>query len=240
MIKTYLIFFTPRSGSSWLTDLCARTHRLGRPGEVFNPDLRKGLDPDGEPLADRVARIVQRNVRGGVFGAEVTMYHLRSTFGDPETLFAHFGDAATMLLIREDTVLQSISILRKKQTQVGHSVSKRKIDDEAFQYDPNVIKRTVQQRTKTERTLLAMLKEQGRVPLLLSYERNMANPLGAINAMAAHIGVPPVPKLKESNLTILRTSKSEEFAQQFKQENPVFMKKIERLRSELIENLAQY
>ncbi|CAN0588975.1 unnamed protein product, partial [Ectocarpus sp. 12 AP-2014] len=33
----YVVFFTPRSGSSRLTDLATRTGALGKPGECFNP-----------------------------------------------------------------------------------------------------------------------------------------------------------------------------------------------------------
>ena len=35
----FVMHFTPRSGSSWLTDLAEQTGRLGKPGECFNPNF---------------------------------------------------------------------------------------------------------------------------------------------------------------------------------------------------------
>lgn len=240
--KTFLIFFTGRSGSGWLKDLCEGTGRLGRPGEVFAAASRGRL---GELTLDAfVAKVVARNTRGGVFGAELTHTHLTDTFGSMAGLLGYFPAAAHVFLIREDIVLQSVSGTRKLQTRVGHSVSRRALPsdetDALFAYDKKAIKDGIKLRLKTEQNLEADFARHGMSPLRLSYERNIKSPKGALDAIARRLGEPAFEALPESAHTVLRTGKNEEFAARFRRENPFFMRRVERARAETLERLDEY
>ena len=63
----YIVHFTARSGSSWLTDIARQTGALGSPGEFFNPRFVPGIARSlGAPDMDRyVAALTRRRASGG-------------------------------------------------------------------------------------------------------------------------------------------------------------------------------
>ena len=46
----YVIYFTPRSGSSWLTDVLQQTGQLGAAPEAFNPNFVPAIARSGRPM----------------------------------------------------------------------------------------------------------------------------------------------------------------------------------------------
>lgn len=240
--KTFLIFFMARSGSTWLTDLCRRTHRLGNPDELFNTmRLRKFTDFD---LTDHIDLMQRRHTHGGVFGAELAWGDVRDFFDRGATLRQRFPTAKTLFLIREDIVLQAVSTLRRVQTAIGHSLEftpeEQVAAEERFTYDGEFIRRTVRARTRTEKRFDEMFATHGFDPVRLSYERNMKNPLGALNVIAGLIGEPLFDGVEESAFSILRTDKSAAFAERFRAEEPRFLARIARERAPMLERLADY
>jgi LPS sulfotransferase NodH len=80
-IKNYIILFTPRSGSSWLTELITDRTILGRPSEWFNPDLMQsamnGFYRKSENIYEYCSALQDRHKSAeGIFGAELTAKHL--------------------------------------------------------------------------------------------------------------------------------------------------------------------
>lgn len=240
--KTYVVYFIPRSGSTWLTDLVAGTNALGRPGEMFAHD--RAVRFEGMSIDERVAFVMARNQRGGVFGAEIAWAHVTKTFGGVPTLMRFFRDVPCVFLIREDIVLQAISSVRKRRTQVAHS-NQTDADglakaDGAFSYDGDAIRRLVAQHSRFEQHFETMFADQGLEPLRLSYERNMASPQGVLNALAAHIDEPAPGHAPETEVQQLRTEKSYGFAERFRTENAAFIAEVERARAPLLGRLATY
>jgi hypothetical protein len=71
--QRYVILFTPRSGSSWLTQLLSSTQRLGLPEEYINPDfvfdVARFLNAKTSgQLLDALLR--RRKTENGIFGIE--------------------------------------------------------------------------------------------------------------------------------------------------------------------------
>ncbi|GAB5377335.1 MAG: hypothetical protein AcusKO_37970 [Acuticoccus sp.] len=224
--KTFIIFFTARSGSSWLMDLCRSTGRLGRPGEIFNFAVKPHLK--AMPLDSAVAMMVERNTHGGVFGAEVTWGHLQDTFGGPEGLFEAFNHEARMIILyREDIVAQAVSAMRRVQTKVGHAFQKdpslRESGGKDFHYDEEFLRNTVRHRFRNEMKFERVFTSYDIEPLRISYERSMANPLGAVNAIARHIEEPLFTAMPTSDRIMLRGSRSHAFAERFRNENAEYV-----------------
>lgn len=239
--KVFLIFFMARSGSTWLTDLCLKTGRLGYPAELFN--LTRMRKIENLDIAHHARKMLRKQVRGGVFGTELSWGDIRELFDGGATLGEHFPNARTIFLIREDIVLQAVSTLRRVQTQIGNSLEPTAGDmsaEDRFQYDGAFIKKAVRTRFRNEQRFEEMFAAQGYTPMRMSYERNMRNPLGALNAIADLIEEPRFDSVAESDFTILRTDKSAEFAARFCAEEPRFVERIGNQRRALIDKLADY
>lgn len=240
--KSFIIYFTARSGSTWLKELLEGTGRLGKPGELFAP--RRAERFEGKPLAEQVAFVRSRNVRGGVFGAELTWGQITRTFGDAATFLSFFRDAAPVFLIREDVVMQAISVVRKRQTRVGHirgdGGETLKTIDGMGEYNGDDILRAASGFVRAEKNFDEMFAAHDLSPLRLSYERVVSNPLGAVNAICRHLGEPEVEALPPSEQQTLRTDKSYAYAERFRAEHREFVETAERERAARLAKLATF
>ena len=126
--REYYICFTPRSGSSWLTDLLQKTKVMGNPGEWFNPDLLANNLKRGYPCAnlrEYIDYIRTRWASDNVFGCEMTWLHynvLREALAtdriqDRIDLRHH----KVVYLWRNDLVAQAVSLHRAISTRKFHS-----------------------------------------------------------------------------------------------------------------------
>ncbi len=119
----YAIFFTPRSGSSWLTDELSKTKVLGRPEEYLNPNFVPNIAEKmhGRTCDDYLKALLRkRKTSNGVFGLELTFFHYQLF---DKAVFAKWFpfDKPTFFLFREDIVLQAISLYKAVSTQVFHN-----------------------------------------------------------------------------------------------------------------------
>ncbi|WP_420858709.1 Stf0 family sulfotransferase [Marivivens marinus] len=226
---TYAIHFTPRSGSSWLTDICANTGRLGRPGEMFSPRFvpsiaaRMGIDN-----VDDYARAISRDrAVAGVFGFEITFFQLRRTFGGPKRFLTHFREAAHFWLIREDIVAQAVSLSKKAQSRIGHAVQgdadALARADQAFAYDKDDIAKWVGHVRKMEVQAEKFFANHRVAPIRLSYERMTAKPAQTVvNDIARTIGIGPVADDAAPITTghaKIGTDKNADFADRFRKDH---------------------
>lgn len=140
--RRYVIFFTPRSGSSRLTDMAASTGYLSTPGEMFNPAFvpriaKRMRVTNIESYVDGLLR--KRNTHG-TFGCEIAFRHLHNTFGGMKEMLRLLSPTTYFWLIREDIVAQAVSLTRMAQTRISHSVSTTEDQEAAaeavFQYEP--------------------------------------------------------------------------------------------------------
>jgi LPS sulfotransferase NodH len=120
--KLYVIIFTARSGSSWLTNVLAETKQLGFPEEYLNPNFVRGV-------ASAVNSIVpeefmaglqrRRQSPNGVFGLEARELDIESFGAD---CFFKIFDCNTVFfnLWRNNLVAQAVSLFRAVETQQFH------------------------------------------------------------------------------------------------------------------------
>lgn len=237
--KTYAIYFTARSGSSWLTDIAKQTGRLSDPGECFNPGfvprMSKALNASNMDQYLEVLR--RRRNTHGVFGFEATFYQIRVTFGSVAAFMEHFQSAPCFWLIRQDIVQQAVSLYKMDVTQVSHKAhsdtESRAAAEAKFVYDREKIKYWVRHLLNKEIGSEAMFKEYGLTPLRLSYEVITAmSAHEVVNVIAHHIGEPviPVGDLSTEHGK-LGTSRNVEFATRFREEEAAWMKEVRETRA---------
>lgn len=194
--QTYIMFFTPRSGSSWLADIAAASGRLGTPSEAFNPNfLPKMVRAFGTRSMDEYCEVLRRRRHaGGIMGFQITWHQLNRVFRDDGEPFRRFPDAALFWLIREDIVAQAVSLYKMVETGVAHaphsSEAAIREADAALEYDGKRIRKWLDHILQAEERTEAILSERGPTPLRMSYERNLAlGAGGVISAMCAHLGI---------------------------------------------------
>lgn len=225
--RRYVIFFTPRSGSSWLGDLIEKTGRFGDPGEPFNPAMVPKIAKHlhATDMAAYVDTLLRARNHEGVFGCEITFRHIHNCFGDMGGMLRLLQPTAFFWLLREDLVAQAVSLSRRQQTQVAHS----SISDDAaqasaegcFTYDPKTIRRAIDSLCWQEERMDELFDSHGLEPLRLGYETaTQSRERDLLAAITRHIGIdlPGAGDVKAS-LTKLKGQKAKEFIQRFKDEN---------------------
>ena len=244
----YIMYFTPRSGSSWVTEIAARSGHLGRPGECFNPNFlpqmaRAMNATDMDEYCDILTR---RRVTNGVFGSQITYHQLNAVFPGEADFIARFPEKKCFWLIREDIVLQGISLVKMLQTQIAHATKasdqelERKEQD--FRYDATEIKRWITHIHKAETKTEALIARFELEPFRMSYERNTRlKPQRLANVMHAYLGLPRQTGLnRQSEHRKIGTDRNLEFAEQFRAEMPEFVAGLDAARQPMLDALRDY
>lgn len=184
----YVIFFTPDSGSSWLTGIVEQSDRLGRAKEVFKPNFCN-LHAQKHGIANLkryIDYVMRRGNRGGDFGFEVEAPHIRQTFGGPGRFKHHFGADPAFWLIRQDIVAPAMSLAEVTATRTAA--------DATLVYDPQAIQKWLTQILAAERLSERWFAKWGLRLLRMSYEQITAlTPHQMVNVIARHAGLPVVP-----------------------------------------------
>ncbi len=237
--KRYVIYFTARSGSSWLTDIVTRTGRLGAPDECFNPNFLTEMARamQAGSLAQYIDTLQRRRAPGGIFGCEITFYQMKVVFGGPEAFLAAFGRAKPIWLIREDIVQQAVSLYKMETTQVAHRASSdaaaRAAAEAQFTYDRAQIRHWLEHLLTKERRTEAMFAAHDMAPLRLSYE--VITRLGAprvVNVLANYLAEPAIDLAEvPSAHGKLGTSRNLAFATRFREEEAAYMAEVKAIRS---------
>lgn len=241
--QTYCIFFTPRSGSSWLTDVISSSRKMGRPEEYFNPNFVPNIA--SRINADNITnytKMAKRHLHsGGVFGFEVTYYQILKAVG--EEVFSQLFPNTTksFYLLREDIVLQAVSLAKAVKTSVFHSVSASddqiQAADATFVYDGDEIDRWLEHILDQEKKFQGFFSAYGYQPERISYEKMMAaGREKVVGYFSQKLGI----TLDEENATTERHRKigsdvNSVFAARYREE---FAKKIAKIDSERLEYLA--
>lgn len=241
----YVVHFTPRSGSSWLTDIIVATRKLGSANEVFNPDfipqIAQQLDAtDMNSYIRMLLRVFNSN---GVFGLEVTAHQIDAVFRSYAAFHEHFGEAPCFWLIRQDIVAQAVSLAKMVATSVAHSTeadAQAKLSaDQRFVYDPVCIMDWLEHIRAAEVASEAWFSLYGLSPLRMSYEQTtLLSPLQMVNVIARHMGLPDIaPQVFPTGHTKLGTAQNVSFADRFREEQARFLAKIDAERSPMLARL---
>ena len=244
-VRRYVIFFTPRSGSSRLTDLLTRTGVLSRPGEAFNPAFMPNMADalQARDLETYVKVLVRKRNTQGTFGVEMTYEHLNNGLHGAENMLRLLRPTAYVWLIREDIVAQAISVSKMRQTRVSHSVladeDVQAAAEAGFSYRPMQIMRAMAGLARQEDRIEAMMAAHGIAPLRISYEQTVARPeRETLARIARHVGV-DLPELASppSSHRKLIGDKARDFAARFQREHAPFVAEITRRRADRIARL---
>lgn len=245
--QVYAIFFTPRSGSSRLTDILGQTDQLGRPGECYNPaHVKPNARAHGvNTLETYVDRMHRTRKIGDLMGFEITYDHLKMNFGTEARFDALVAPSRLIWLIREDIVLQAVSVSRMRQTKIGHdtglTADERAKGDAAFTYDALDIRNRLQAIRWREVQTEAYLARSSAPLLRLSYETlSDLGPMQIAQWLAHHLGqdLPDDLSFKEAHRK-LGTDKNLAFAERFRAENPRLMARIEAERAPMLAALPR-
>ena len=237
--KRYAVFFTARSGASWLTDAVEAAGVLGAPGEYFNPDFvpTNAQAFSATDIRSYVELLMRARGRHGIFGAEITYSHLRALFRSEARFLEIFSPTSHLWLIREDPIAQAVSLARMQQTRVAHAVhtsaEAQARAESSFTYDARSISGALHRLMWEEDRLEAMICRYDLQPLRLSYEGIMSRPKSEVIArIGAHVGVPLTDQVDAPiNHERLTGTKAAVFADQFRSEHRKLVARLDRRRA---------
>ncbi|MGI9212027.1 MAG: Stf0 family sulfotransferase [Methylococcaceae bacterium] len=126
----YLIAFTPRSGSSWLTSLLVDTRLAGQPEEWLNPNHLPGI-LSTHPCKDlpsyvrRIRRLMLSRKRR-TFGMECSWFQWRLYLESNQQRVAPFAFDHYIYWTRRDLLGQALSLYKATETGYFHSTTGKK------------------------------------------------------------------------------------------------------------------
>lgn len=245
--RQYVIHFTPRSGSSWLTDLAERSGVLGSPRECFNPAFMPQMVHSlGARSMEEYIDVLGRRFQGQeTWGFEVTHFQIIASFGSAEAFMDYFASYRPVWLIREDIVLQAVSLAKMAQTGASHSVSisaeDRKQLDARFSYNAEDIGKWLLHIRRMEELSEHMFQEFGQSPLRLSYELIMGHePIEVIRAISLWLdAAPPSAEALQPSHEKIGTARNLEFADRFRSEEDGFCADVAADRAAMLASVAR-
>ena len=233
--QTCGILFTPRSGSSRLTDLAAVWPALGRPDECFNPgflpEMARKLNAGD--LGGYVEMLRRRPPARETWSFEATPEHIRQVFLSDARFLRLTAPDRLVGLIRRDIVAQAVSVEKLRQTGLGHSVAASAAEvaraDASVVYRPRRIAACIRRLAAMERRIDRLLDGFSGPVLLMTYEANSELSAHAIRQMlAAFLGVAPGPRTAEAERHVkIGTALNRAMARRFRADRPDFLARIE-------------
>ena len=188
--RAYIILFSARTGSSWLTEALSATGTLGTPEEFLNADFIVDLArATNAATPNRLLHMLRRlrKTPNGVFGLEAR--HLDIEALGIEPFRAAFAQQAVFFhLWREDIVAQAVSLYRAVTTERFHSSSQAG-SAEPPPYDAAQIGRWLAHIAATENGNVRLLQALGTPARQLRYEPMVADRAGTVAAIARVMGV---------------------------------------------------
>ena len=197
--NNYALAMLPRTGSTALCSLLARTRLMGHPDEYFNPRgpmqywARQLEATDLREYVTSLRR--QRATRNGVFGFKATFYDLEPLL-EPEVTREFLGDLKFVYLTREDLVAQSVSEYIAEQTGLWHQDqdgnalhSTPHADPASLELDEEEVLSIVDRFTEMSRRWEEFFASCSVDPLRITYEQFCADPQRAVHDIATHLGV---------------------------------------------------
>jgi trehalose 2-sulfotransferase len=183
--RKYVVLFTPRSGSSWLTAVIEATKRLGRPEEYLAPEFLRDVAKSVN-CADRAsflpALLRKCKTENGVFGIEALAIHIK-IFGEQDFFNAIGEDALFYFLWRENIVAQGVSLYRAVTTGKFHSVDGR---EELISpvYDPAGTESWIEHILQIENDNVDLLRARRLPCQLIRYEDMFVSEAATVDAFS--------------------------------------------------------
>ncbi|SLN69107.1 Stf0 sulfotransferase [Roseisalinus antarcticus] len=246
--RTLGILFTPRSGSSWLTDVLTQTRLFGKPQEWFNPNfmgntLKRVNANSPQGYIDMLRR---KHSLGNFFSFEVTIYQMHRVFGKDPGLMAYLPEKFPLIYLRrQDMVLQAVSLAKAVQTDVFHTVNTTPEEiasaEARFEYDGDQIRQWLEHIFDQERKCEAFLADREGPLLRITYEQMMR--AGAEQTVRRFLRrwrplKADDPLTFEPRHAKIGSARNKTFAQRFRDENPGVMAEIAAFREDVRASIA--
>ena len=209
--RGYIICAEPRSGSNLLCRLLDSTERLGKPKELFSPRraARKILWRDPAHGLERV--IAQASTANGVYGFKV--FTVQFDIMASTHWVSRLPNVRFVQLERGDLLGQAVSYVRARQTR---AFSSWRVPKGVARYDAKQIAVALARLAQNDSRWRAYFARNGIEALRLTYEEVMADPRGAVDAVAGLVGVEGVePDLGLMDVGVQRDVLSEEWRERF-------------------------
>jgi len=134
----YAIAITPRSGSSYLSDVLSQTKSLGRPGEFLPKEhivialKNRNIEIGSISVADHFEWVVKQTKTGSIFGQKMSFFQFQKFANiEGENIFnILFPNTKFIYLIRRSIIKQAISMYLADETQVFHNNNENYTRDE--------------------------------------------------------------------------------------------------------------
>lgn len=198
--RPYILFFTPRSGSSYLVDLLTKTWRLGSPEEFINlecvPLAIKHISETGfevKHIIDYLGWLMNnRSTRNGVFGLKVSYgcYRPLVLAGLDDVLFGKF---TPIVLFRKNILKQAVSLYVAVSTGLFHTniAHSQEVFDKvkSLPYDQRKIRFWVQHVAIQEAGIRNLIEKKGLDCLSLDYDQVCREPDAIVRGIAERLHV---------------------------------------------------
>lgn len=216
----YVILFTPRSGSTWLTEILTETDLMGIPDEFFNCALIPGTLSNFPPTSPRqyVEWVKKFTQRGGVFGTQITYFDLLLV-EECLDFFEAIAPKNVFVLSRKDFVAQAVSLYIATETQYFHSHDLP--SSKAVDFDGEKIKTWCKHILQQEYGIETVIRHRSLSPYRFTYEELLVNThqavlslIGVVHGDTAY----PHSIVGTGKLKKIATTKNAEFAQLFNRE----------------------
>lgn len=232
-INEYTVCITPRSGSSWLTEILSKTKILGSPEEWLNPGNLPGIIQNRYPCLDVIEYFdcIKRTqcTENKVFGMELSFFQyqlvcdaLETTKNGSSLSLLNLEKNKSIYLYRLDLVAQAVSLYRAVETGMFHS-AQRNASEKAlvdFKYSEDRIWHWLIHILQQEFGWQKNFSKKGISPLCLTYEEMWSNPnltkLRIIHHVLGNLDQSSeIDKVSSYNHTKIANSKSNEIITNF-------------------------
>lgn len=191
-----------RSGSSWLSELASSTNCLGYP-EEYLLDWRRQCEQWGmssqTSQEDYLALLMRSRVTpDGVFA-------IKGSVGELRPFFELFPHAPCVWLTRENKLEQAVSWYRAHHGNLWTRRTGVEAKPQPLEFSADDILAFYDEIQRREASWHEFFLARRSPPLLLTYEKVCADPLGAVRSIAVHIGMSPANiERVESPLQVVR------------------------------------
>jgi LPS sulfotransferase NodH len=196
-LSEYLIALTPRSGSSWLTELLAATRLAGNPEEWFNHNSLEGILKNYKcsNLEDYLKCIKgHQSTPNGWFGVEASFFQFNLVLEHTpfEKIFQE--NLKVIYLTRNDFISQGISLYKAVETGVFHSFQGDRSSQEC-QYDPKKLEYWILHILYQEYYWERFFTQKQINPLRISYEELVKDTNETVQKIFCYLNIPEGEKI---------------------------------------------
>lgn len=197
-VQPYVMFFTGRCGSTWLTELLAATRVVGNPREWLNSNVAKYSGALADSLPGYFSNIVEKSSSGNHFGIQVDPVRLKDTrlLVDWEAAFPA-ARTVTFFLYRRDLVAQAWSWVHARKSGNWHSTDPaRAVANPDHTPTMRELADEMVALRRREEYLFTFWAEHGYEPRFIEYETLATDPSATVATILCDLGV-PTPEMME-------------------------------------------